>query len=139
MENTSSEHRNMSWLKKIAFSEEDKFSGNCGMYAIALGKLAQEQGKQVVIVIASNAENEQELWGDVYIYHVAVEIDGTIYDGQGKVSVDNIAQFAYDAYGDSNPHIFYLYLDESTISLIRQQTDWDTSWEQYYEMLKKKI
>jgi len=127
----------MNWLQKISFPMEDRDSGNCGMYAIALGKIAQEQGKKVVIILAADAEETTSLWNDPRIYHVGVEIDGVVYDGSGVTSEQGIARFAYDIYGDPSPHMFYLELDEATITLIRRETNWDTSWEQYYDQMKQ--
>lgn len=124
------------WYKKS--KNIDLFSGNCGMYAIALGKIAQEQNKPVTMIVAANTNNLEELlYGEPTVYHIAVEIDGEIYDGRGKISLNDVAQFAYDIYGDSSPQISFLYLDESFIHFVRSQTNYDTSWENFYNDLKQ--
>lgn len=116
---------------------DDKFSGNCGMFAIALGKVAKERNidPEPVIVIFTNSPTTSDLWGDYDFYHVAVEINGQLYDGNGKTNQSDIAEFCYSIYKVSKIHVFYLHLDDSTISVIRQQTNWDTTWEYYYDQL----
>ena len=62
------------WRKYV--NEDDKFSGNCGMFAIALGEEAAKRGKEVVMVVAHNAEDLIDLLrGEPDVYHIAVEID----------------------------------------------------------------
>ena len=126
----------MNWYKTSSMN--DKFSGNCGMYAIALGKIAQEEQKPVTMIVASNADNSDDLWGDVKIYHIAAEIDGQIQDGGGHTSLQEISDFSYSIYGDPNPKFEFLDLNDAFIDLSRQQTDWDTAWETYYQQMKNK-
>jgi len=123
---------------KESMSKEDKFSGNCGMYSIALAKIAKENGKIPVIVISTDTDNLDELmYGEPNIYHVAVEIDGMLYDGRGKIDENNLSNFAYAVYGDSKSKIVYLEFNNDVVKMIRQQTQWDTSWEEYYKEIKK--
>ena len=112
-------------------NEDDKFSGNCGMFAIALGEEAAKRGKEVVMVVAHNAEDLGDLLrGEPDVYHVAVEIDGTIYDGRGKVSsVNNLLDFIDDPFAK----IDYLALDEAFKALVRTQTNWSVTCEDYAE------
>ena len=112
-------------------NEDDKFSGNCGMFAIALGEEAAKRGKEVVMVVAHNAEDLEDLLrGEPDVYHVAVEIDGTIYDGRGKVSsVNNLLDFIDDPFAK----IDYLALDETFKALVRTQTNWSVTCEDYAE------
>ena len=117
------------WRKYV--NEDDKFSGNCGMFAIALGKEEKKRGKEVVMVVAHNAEDLGDLLrGEPDVYHVAVEIDGTIYDGRGKVSsVNNLLDFIDDPFAK----IDYLALDEAFKALVRTQTNWSVTCEDYAE------
>ena len=87
----------MSWLQRIANGDpttnDSAFCGNCGMYAIALAKRAQEQRKNVSLLLAINepAETIDELsYSEPDIYHIAVKIDGILYDGSGKISIENL-------------------------------------------------
>ena len=117
------------WRKYV--NEDDKFSGNCGMFAIALGEEAAKRGKEVVMVVAHNAEDLGDLLrGEPDVYHVAVEIDGTIYDGRGKVSsVNNLLDFIDDPFAK----IDYLALDEAFKALVHTQTNWSVTCEDYAE------
>ena len=127
----------MNWYKISSW--KDTFSGNCGMYAIAFGKIAQEQNKNVVIVIVWEGEENENI-NDIdepKIYHIAVEIDGEIYDGRGKTNLNDIGNFAYKIYGDPKPKAEFIALDDTTIRFISQNTNWNVSWQQYYKMMKK--
>ena len=109
--------------------EGEKFFGSCGMFAIALGEEALRRGKKVGMVVAHNAEDLDDLLdGEPDVLHVAAEIDGTIYDGRGKVSsVDNLLDFI-----DVPPaNIAYLELDEAFKRLVRTQTNWSVTCEEY--------
>tara|TARA_Y100001973_G_C5078394_1_gene271221 strand:+ start:267 stop:683 length:417 start_codon:yes stop_codon:yes gene_type:complete len=115
------------WRKYL--NEDDKFSGNCGMYAIAIGEEAIKREKKVVMIVAHNAENLQDLLdGEPDVYHIAVEIDGTIYDGRGEVSsVDKLLDFINDPFAK----VDYLELDDTFKKLVRTQTNWTTTCEEY--------
>jgi len=117
-------------LRDIASDiDDEKFFGSCGMFAIALGEEAIKRGKEVVMVVAHNAKDLKDLeMGEPDVYHVAVEIDGTIYDGRGKVSsVDDLLDFM----GDTPAKIDYLALDEAFKTMVRRQTNWKTTCEEY--------
>ena len=115
------------WRKYL--NENEKFSGSCGMYAIALGEEAIKRGKKVVMVVAHNAEDSEDLLhGEPDVYHIAVEIDGTIYDGRGEVSsVDELLDFMDSPFAKIN----YLALDNSFKTLVRRQTNWTVTCEEY--------
>ena len=119
------------WNKYLNENKDDKFSGNCGMFAIALGEEAAKRGKEVVMVVAHNAEDLEDLLrGEPDVYHVAVEIDGTIYDGRGEVSsVNDLLDFIDDPFAK----IDYLALDEAFKALVRTQTNWSVTCEDYAE------
>ncbi len=124
----------MKIYRTLKASQDDTFSGNCGMYAVALAKKAVDNNKRPVIVVATDTTDLNELaYGEPNIYHVAVEVDGTLYDGRGITNENELSQFVYDIYGDSNPSLVFLQFNDDVIKMIRQQTDWDTSWETYYE------
>lgn len=76
-------------------------------------------------------------YGEPKIYHVAVEIDGTMYDAGGKTSLEQMGQFAMDIYGDSQPMAHFLMFDNATKSVIRQNTNWDIPWQTYYAEMQK--
>ena len=115
------------WRKYL--NEDEKFFGSCGMFAIALGEEAVKRGKEVVMVVAYNAEDLEDLLrGEPDVYHIAVEIDGVLYDGRGEVSsVDKLLNFIDDPFAK----IAYLALDEAFKTLVRTQTAWKTTCEEY--------
>lgn len=117
--------------------KNDKFSGNCGMYAIALAKNAKDNNKEPIIVIISDTDdNDELLYGEPNVYHVAVEIDGKLYDGNGLTSLTELGDFVYNIYGDTRPFVNYYNFNDSIIQVIRSQTNWDTQWQVYYNELK---
>lgn len=119
--------------------KEDMFSGNCGMYAIALAKKALDDNKVPVIVISTDTDDLDELmYGEPNIYHVGVEIDGKIYDGSGEINEDILAKYGAVLYGDNNPNILFLEFNNDLVKMIRQQTNWDTSWQEYYNNINNK-
>lgn len=115
------------WRKYL--NEDDKFFGDCGMFAIALGEEAAKRRKEVVMVVAHNAENLTDLLrGEPDVYHIAVEIDGTIYDGRGEVSdLKDLLDFI----GNPPANIDYLALNEAFKTLVRTQTNWSVTCEEY--------
>ena len=117
------------WRKYV--NEDDKFSGNCGMFAIALGEEALRRGKEVVMVVAHNDEDLGDLLhGEPDVYHVAVEIDGTIYDGRGSItSINKLLDFINNPYA----RVDYLKLDKTFKALVRTQTSWSVTCEEYAE------
>ena len=135
----------MNWLQKISqdisggnegSSSDDLCSGNCGMYAIALGKKAQEVGKKVIMIVCSEeATSDDFMYGEPNVYHIAVEIDGILYDGSGETTLQRLGEFAAETYGDNRPLCSFFALDDTFIRFVRTQTNWSTSWEEYYNEL----
>ena len=127
--------KKVNWLQRTA-QGNDLFSGNCGMYAIALGKKAQEAGKNVVMVVCSNEDSLDELLdGEPTVYHIAAEIDGIMYDGSGKTTLQKLGEFSAATYGDHQPKCSFIALDDVFIRFVRTQTDWSVGWEEYYKQL----
>ena len=124
-------------LKKHKTAQTDPyFGGNCGMFAVAIGKIAQEEGQSASLVFATNAETEAELMNEPDIYHVVVQIGNEMFDGDGSTDVNELKRFCGVYYDDPDPYIYTLSLDEGAITLVRQNTDWNTSWETFYQQLK---
>lgn len=107
----------------------DLFSGNCGMYAIALGKKAQGEGKKVEMLVLTPKGDDPTSDLEGTVYHVGVMIDGKIYDGRGRISLKKFAGFAYAVFGDPSPRVHYFALNDALVRFFRQNTDWDTYWE----------
>jgi len=127
-------------LVKEAMPKEDKYSGNCGMYAIALAKKALDNKKTPSIAISTNIDDLDELmYGEPDIYHVAVIIDGKLYDGSGEINQNTLEAYGRALYNDPNPIILELEFNDDLIKMIRQQTNWDTPWQEYYNDMKLKL
>lgn len=132
-------------IKNIS-SNNDLLSGNCGMFAIALGKIAEQLGHKSTIWVATNLKgagyDEFEIAvdsGNVDFYHIVVEIDGQMYDARGKIDKNKLIGFCNAIYGDPYPSCFSYHLSEKVISIIRQNTNWVNSWEYFYNLIKSKI
>ena len=124
-------------LVKEAMAKEDTYSGNCGMYAIALAKKALDNKKTPSIVISTNTDDLDELmYGEPDIYHVAVIIDGKLYDGSGEINQNTLEAYGRALYNNPNPIILELEFNDDLIKMIRQQTNWDTPWQEYYNDIK---
>jgi len=108
----------------------DLFSGNCGMYAIALGKKAQSEGKRVEMLLLTPKGTDFSS-PEGTIYHVGAKINGRIYDGRGPISLKRFTRFAYTVHGDPSPEVHYFKLSDALVRFLRQNMDWDTSWQEF--------
>jgi hypothetical protein len=59
------------------------YMGNCGVFAQALRHVLEDHGGfQLATVLIANAASEEELiYGDYDLYHVLIEVNGTLVDG----------------------------------------------------------
>lgn len=134
-------------------NEKDLFSGNCGMFAIALGKIAKKQGKKVQIIsFVDNVLDENDEPGFMKpesfyklsektpdFLHIVAEINDEYYDGNGKTNYDEIINFIYKTRGTKIIDAIYENeLNQKTISIIENNTGWDTHWTEYYKMFENK-
>ena len=83
-----------------------------------------------VIVLAHNAKPDAELGRSGFrLYHVAVEVDGVLFDARGRIARDN------DVLAFMNPQpeatIERFELDNDVKGLIRRHTKWNISFEKY--------
>jgi len=138
LENEGNQEQKQIEIEKLQEQINKKyFGGNCGMFAIALAKKSLDYKKTPVITVITNAENLEELMNrDIDIYHIAVEIDGKIYDGDGETNLEKLGNFAYDFYGDSSPYCYYLDFNDACITMIRRQTNWNIYWQEFYKEMK---
>lgn len=95
-------------LKFINQVGEYAFGGNCGMFAISLAEILQKYNKDCNIVFCTNRDDEFEdeqdpiqyfLYGEPDMYHVAIEIDGILYDGSGIINNNYLKNFVKEEYG----------------------------------------
>jgi len=125
----------MDWLTHDHY---DLMFGNCGTFAIAVVREAQRRGiSDVGLAFAHNAETDEEmLWGDYSLYHVAIFIGDKIYDARGEISESQLTDFdeniSKDAYID---YFDTINLDKMQRS-IEKNTDWYSTPEDFAELAK---
>jgi hypothetical protein len=129
------------------FGEGNLYGGNCGMFALALGKILTDQNKPCEIAIVHQDSPHQEdittddiLQQELMVYHAAVSYQGRLYDGDGEVSQDNIADWVEKEYGDYHAQIStYPVTDPLLSAVMRNETKWTISADEFYEFFKKQI
>ena len=74
--------------------EQPELYGNCGQFALALlleGIKRKKKGMEIVIVHdSSDIENAEE----ANLYHIALYYKGKYYDARGKVTKEQVGEFA---------------------------------------------
>jgi hypothetical protein len=131
------------YLKKHPYMEpdqlqgeavEDVYTGNCGMFGIALAEEAQRRGVEASLVFAHNADTDQELaYGDYKLYHVALKIGNKYYDGRGEIQLKELVSFMWEKPEDMNVDAFNLKNLELMKDAIRRNTAWTQTCEYYRE------
>ena len=118
--------------------------GNCGNLALAVARELSDI-KDVKIVICSNgshdepknlrdyADNELDIW------HVALLVDGKIYDFTGETSVKKLEQLCINEYDDHDPVIFSWDYSKKEDNDFRYIFDWETDFDVYPEFYQKYI
>ena len=131
------------YLKKHPYMEpdqlqgeavEDVYTGNCGMFGIALAEEAQRRGIGASLVFAHNADTDQEIaYGDYKLYHVALKIGDKYYDGRGEIQLKELVSFMWEKPEDMNVDAFNLKNLELMKDAIRRNTAWTQTCEYYRE------
>lgn len=134
------------------FQELNKLSsklsgGNCGMVAYAICKICAEHYKinpKMGLICNKNDKQDtvcQLLNVDANIYHIFIEHNNRMYDETGIISNEYLLALAEEQYGDSDPDYFsdIEYNEPCILQLIRNDTNWDTSWESFYKTIKNFI
>jgi hypothetical protein len=125
---------------KLDVEVEDVFSGNCGIFAIALAEEAKRRGlgEEAALVFAHNAETDEELkYGEYSLYHVAFQIGDKLYDGRGEISEDEIISFMWTTPKTLYIDAFNLVELEMMKDAIRRNTAWNSTCEYYEEIAKE--
>jgi len=127
------------WREYLNEVVSDVFSGNCGMFGIALAEEAQERGIQdTALVFSHNADTDKELvHGDYKIYHIALKIGDKYYDGRGEIPLSKLVSFMFEVPEDMNVDAFNLANFDQMKGAIRRNTAWTDACEDYREKAKE--
>jgi len=142
-------------IKKM--KKYNTFGGNCGMFALALGRYVKEKYKDSpVFLLATGLDGDEKgdlpndgyedlSAGDYDLYHVMyafqdpITSEGYYFDGSGVYTNSNVTKYINDFCKKyyNNPYPTYAYLDynEKTKSIIRQNTNWSISDNEFYEKI----
>ena len=126
------------WNRYLNEVVDDVFTGNCGMFGIALAEEAQRRGIDAALVFAHNADTDEEMiYGDYKIYHIALKIGDKYYDGRGQIPLSKLVSFMFDGPEDMNVDAFNLSNLDQMKDAIRRNTAWDTTCEDFREKAKQ--
>jgi len=148
------------------FGTDNLSSGNCGNFALALGKILKEKGinvklafifrevdntsydisKDGIFAVTNDDVDTDSIAGVVKaetdIYHVFLDLGNNIfYDGTGKITVDDLLDMAEYQYDDENPGYFndIDLNDPDMLRLIRTETNCRIPMQTFYQKIKEKI
>ena len=123
------------------------YGGNCGMFALALGTFLQRHGISSNIVIFSDyCEDEHGAPRTAFdimncepdVYHVALQVDGLLYDGDGQVTEQHILNWIAEEYDDKSPTVSTFPLQSKGVrQLMDNDTDWDTHPGVFLDFIEK--
>ena len=126
------------WNRYLNEVVDDVFTGNCGMFGIALAEEAQRRGIDAALVFAHNADTDEEMiYGDYKIYHIALKIGDKYYDGRGQIPLNKLVSFMFEVPEDMNVDAFNLSNLDQMKDAIRRNTAWDTTCEDFREKAKQ--
>ena len=126
------------WNRYLNEVVDDVFTGNCGMFGIALAEEAQRRGIDAALVFAHNADTDEEMiYGDYKIYHIALKIGDKYYDGRGQIPLSKLVSFMFEVPEDMNVDAFNLSNLDQMKDAIRRNTAWDTTCEDFKEKAKQ--
>lgn len=134
-------------LIKKAKVKTSAFGGNCGMFVLALRDVIG--GGDIVLCTNSSDPDYVEgddafdnlLNGEPDIWHVALLMNGHMYDGLGEVTIDSLTDFCIREYRD-DPYIQAWTLEnkadeDQMYKIIRWNTDWSYDKDYFIKKLIK--
>lgn len=120
------------------------YSGNCGMFAVALGTFLQEHGVDSQVVIFSDYEGDEPSCAadlmdyDPCVYHAALSVNDKLYDGDGEVPASHIREWIEEEYTDKDPSVHKMPLSSRGMkALMRNNTSWYIGCDFFYDFIKK--
>lgn len=125
------------------FGANKLYGGNCGTFALALGKFLEANHKVTVLIICKDLYEELDdvevsdlIASEPSIYHVALNVDGSIYDGDGKVTLDHIADWIESEYSDYDAITLNYPLSDTKLPvLINNDTNWSISSSDFLKVI----
>jgi len=130
--------------KLMKISGRKLSGGNCGMSAYAIYQFCKDRLKLTLrLGLISNGDHRQLCdisAQDGNVYHVFVQHGGQFYDETGSINSAYLTNLAKSQYQDSNPEFWHSIDPEKDTCInpiIRNDTDWDTSWQDFYRVLEK--
>lgn len=74
--------------------QQPELYGNCGMFALALLLEGIERGKKGMEIVLVHDSPDINNVDEANIYHVALWYNGNYYDSRGKISREQVGEFA---------------------------------------------
>jgi len=121
-------------------------SGNCGVFALALGRLLSEKGLEPKINFLFKFREDENINtidnlsnSEPDIYHVVLSLNDKIYDGTGETSIEKLLELSVREYNDFEP----MYLKDVGLeeNALRAVIEFDTNWfipeYDFYSFLKR--
>lgn len=128
------------------FSVMNLSSGNCGVFALALGRLLSEKGLEPKINFLFKFREDENINtidnlsnSEPDIYHVVLSLNDKIYDGTGETSIEKLLELSVREYNDFEP----MYLKDVGLeeNALRAVIEFDTNWfipeYDFYSFLKR--
>lgn len=123
------------------------YGGNCGTFALALGSYLKDNGIESDVVIFSDFWSEDfdepSCAADISaaeprVYHVALSVNGLLYDGDGIVTKDHILDWIESEYDDNEIMVNNFPLESRGMeTLINNDTDWSIPASKFYKFINK--
>ena len=125
----------------------DLYGGNCGMFALALSSYLGERGIESRLIVFSDydeaidgtPESPRSLMDvESSVYHVAIGVGDSIYDGDGENTKENILDWISAEYEDFDVSVLdWPSGDKNLESLIRNDTDWTYDKSEFMEFISR--
>lgn len=123
------------------------YGGNCGTFALALGSYLSEIGVESNVVVFSdfwsgepgNPVSASDISAyEPRVYHIALSVNGVLYDGDGVVTEGHILDWIEAEYADDEVTINNFPLKSKGVeTLINNDTNWSIPVSKFYKFMNK--
>jgi len=119
--------------------------GNCGMFAYALASFINERFKtndiKLGLITNKDLELNQLPQSEPDIYHIFIQYKDRYYDETYEIDDNDLLSLSTSQYGNEDPVLIngidIKREEKELLFLIRNDTNWNTNWQDYYEYMKK--